>query len=171
MADQKLTELTSISTPLVGTDRVYVVRGDGGSPEAFTSYQTTVQEIWDDMPVWQPIAVSDETTAITTGAGKVTFSFPFAVTLLDVYATLVTASTSGAVTVDINEESGSPLAAVSLLSTKLTIDQDEYTSATAATAAVISDSSIAANAKISIDIDGAGTGAAGLKVWLKVRVA
>ena len=34
------------------------------------------------------IAISDETTAITTGTGKASFSLPYAFTLVGVYATL-----------------------------------------------------------------------------------
>lgn len=106
------------------------------------------------------IAVSDETTAITTGNAKVTFRMPFAMTLSAVRASLTTASSSGTPTVDINE------AGVSILSTKLTIDANEKTSTTAATAAVISDTGLADDAEITIDIDTAGTGATGLKVYL-----
>lgn len=106
------------------------------------------------------IAVGDETTAITTGTAKVTWRMPFAFTLLAVRASLTTASSSGTPTVDINE------AGTSVLATKLTIDANELTSTTAATAAVISDSAIADDALMTIDIDTAGTGAAGLKVTL-----
>lgn len=106
------------------------------------------------------IAVGDETTAITTGNGKVTFRMPFAMTLTAVRASLTSASSSGIPTVDINE------AGTTILSTKLTIDANEKTSTTAATAAVISDSALADDAEITIDIDVAGTGAAGLKVTL-----
>lgn len=107
------------------------------------------------------IALSDETTAITTGTNKATFSLPYAFTVTAVYATLNTVSSSGIPTVDINE------AGTTILSTKLTIDASEKTSATAATAAVISDASIAANAEIGFDIDVAGTGAKGLKVFIQ----
>ena len=106
------------------------------------------------------IAVSDGSTAITTGTSKEVLRMPFAMTLTGVRANLRTASTSGVVTVDINE------GGTSVLSTKLTIDQDEKTSVTAATPAVISDSALADDAEITIDIDTAGTGAVGLKVWL-----
>lgn len=109
------------------------------------------------------VAVGDETTAITTGTAKVTFRMPFAMTLTAVRASLTTASSSGIPTVDINEGAG---AGTSILSTKLTIDQSELTSTTAATAAVISDTALADDAQITIDIDVAGTGAAGLKVAL-----
>jgi hypothetical protein len=106
------------------------------------------------------IAVSDETTDLTTGTAKITFRAPQAMTVSAVRASLSTAAATGTVTVDINE------AGVSILSTLLTIDATEKTSTTAATPAVISDSTIADDAEITIDIDVAGTGAKGLKVTL-----
>jgi hypothetical protein len=106
------------------------------------------------------IAVSDETTAITTGTAKVTFRMPYAFTLTGVRSSLTTASSSGIPTVDINEDG------TTILSTKLTIDASEKTSTTAATPAVISDTSLADDAEMTIDIDTAGTGAKGLKVAL-----
>lgn len=106
------------------------------------------------------VALSDETTAITTGTAKTTIRMPFAMTLTGVRATLTTASSSGVVTVDIND------GGVSILSTKLTVDATEKTSTTAATAAVISDAALADDAEITFDVDTAGTGATGLKVWL-----
>jgi hypothetical protein len=112
------------------------------------------------LPVTIGIAVGDETTAITTGTAKVTFRMPHAMTLTAVRASLTTVSSSGTPTIDINENG------TTILSTKLTIDASEKTSTTAATAAVISDTALADDAEITIDIDVAGTGAAGLKVWL-----
>ena len=54
-----------------------------------------------------------------------------------------------------------------ILSTKLTIDNTEKTSTTAATAPVISDTSLADDAEITIDIDQVGDGTAkGLKITL-----
>lgn len=106
------------------------------------------------------IAVGDETTALTTGVAKVTFRMPYAFTLTGVRASLTTTSSSGNPTVDINEGGST------ILSTKLSIDAGEKTSVSAATPAVISDSSLADDAEITIDIDTAGTGAAGLKVTL-----
>ena len=106
------------------------------------------------------VAISDETTAITTGTAKVTFRMPFAMTLTEVRGSLSTASSSGLPTFDINE-SGS-----TILSTKLTIDANELTSTTAGTPAVISDTTLADDAEMTIDIDVAGTGAKGAKVTL-----
>ena len=114
------------------------------------------------VPVPIGIACSDETTALTTGAAKATFRMPFAMTLTAVRASLTTAQTSGSIiTVDINE------AGASILSTKITIDNTEKTSTTAATPPVISDASLADDAEMTIDIDQIGDGTAkGLKVWL-----
>lgn len=106
------------------------------------------------------VAISDETTAITTGTAKITFRMPFAFTLTEVRASLATASSSGTPTFDINE------AGSTILSTKLTIDANEKTSTTAATAAVISDTALADDAEITIDVDVAGTGAKGAKITL-----
>jgi len=110
------------------------------------------------------IACSDETTALTTGTGKVTFRMPTAGTLTAVKATVSTAPAGSALIVDINE------GGTSVLSTKLSVDDGEKTSATAATPAVISDSALANDAEITIDIDqvGSGTAGAGLKVNLYV---
>lgn len=106
------------------------------------------------------VALSDETTNITTGTAKVTMRMPFAFTLSEVRSSLSTASSSGLVTVDINETG------TTILSTKLSIDASEKTSTTAATAPVISDASLANDAEVTFDIDAAGTGARGLKVYM-----
>ena len=106
------------------------------------------------------IAISDETSVITTGVAKVTFRMPYGFTLSDVRASLNGASSSGTPTFDINE------GGVSILSTKLTIDANEKTSTTAAVPAVLSDTVLALNAEITIDIDVPGTGATGAKIYL-----
>lgn len=106
------------------------------------------------------VPVGGETTTLTTGTAKRTFRMPYGFVLTAVRASLTTVSSSGTPTVDINE------GGTSILSTKLTIDANEKTSTTAATAAVISDAALADDAEITIDIDVAGTGAKGLKVYL-----
>jgi hypothetical protein len=80
-------------------------------------------------------------------------------TLTAVRISLTTAQTSGSIlTVDINVNGSS------ILSTKLTIDNGEKTSVTAAIQAVISNANISDDAEVSLDIDGLGDGtAAGLK--------
>lgn len=109
------------------------------------------------------VAVSDETTALTTGTGKVTFRMPFAMTLTAVRASVTTAPTGSTIIVDINED-GSTI----MTTNKLSIDASEKTSTTAATAAGITDTALADDAEITIDIDQVGStiAGAGLKVWL-----
>ena len=114
------------------------------------------------IPVEIQLACSDETTALTTGTAKITFRMPCDMTLTEVRASLTTAQASGSIfTVDINKSGAS------VLSTKLTIDNTEKTSTTAATPAVISDSAFGDDREITIDIDQIGDGTAkGLKVTL-----
>jgi len=108
------------------------------------------------------IACSDDTTLLTTGTAKATFRMPYAFTLTAVRANVNTAPTGSVLTVDINEGGST------ILSTKLTIDASEKTSTSAAAAAVISDTGLADDAEITIDIDGVGSTVAGkgLKVTL-----
>jgi hypothetical protein len=108
------------------------------------------------------VAASDETTTLTTGSDKVTFRMPYAFTVTGVRCALNVGQTGGSLfTVDINENN------TSILSTKVTIDNNETTSTTAATAPVISDSAIADDAEVEVDIDTVGTGSpAGLKCTL-----
>lgn len=108
------------------------------------------------------VAASDETTNLTTGTAKVTFRMPFAMTVTGVRASVNTAPTGSALVVDIND------GGTSILSTKLSIDAGEKTSQTAATPPVISDSALADDAEITIDIDQIGSTVAGkgLKVWI-----
>jgi len=114
------------------------------------------------VPIEIQAAASDETTALTTGTAKVTFRVPTAFTLSAVRASLTTAQASGNIfTVDIN------MSGASILSTKLTIDNTEKTSVTAATPAVISTTALTDDAEITIDIDQIGDGTAtGLKITL-----
>ena len=108
------------------------------------------------------IACSDETTDLTTGT-KVTFRMPYAFTVSAVRASLTTVATGGTLlTVDINE------AGTTILSTKITIDASESTSTTAATPPVISDTALADDAQMTIDIDAVGntTAGKGLKVYI-----
>jgi len=127
------------------------------------TYETS-SSLWKNkrLPTEIQLAASDETTALTAGTAKVTFRMPHAMTLTAVRASLTTAQASGSIfTVDINEGGSS------ILSTKLTIDNTEKTSTTAATPAVISDTALADDAEITIDIDQIGDGTAtGLKITL-----
>ena len=113
------------------------------------------------------IACGDETTAIDAIGQKISFRLPYNMTLnagsAGITGSLVTAGTGANLfTVDINE-SGS-----TILSTKLTFDATETTTTTAATPVVISDTALAADSIITIDVDQLDSGgvAAGLKISL-----
>lgn len=107
-------------------------------------------------------AASDETVSLTTGVQKLTFRCPCDMEGLAVRASLKTAQASGSLfTVDINRNGSS------ILSTKITIDNGEKTSTTAATAAVLSDTAWGDDDEFTVDIDQVGNGTAvGLKVTL-----
>lgn len=109
------------------------------------------------------LACSDETTDLTTGTGKATFRMPFAMTVTGVSASVTTAPVGSTIIVDINE------GGTTILSTKLSIDASEKTSTTAATAAVISDTALASDAEITVDIDQIGSSTAGTGLKVKIE--
>ena len=152
---QEVLEIESLHDVLITS----VANNDGLFYESSTS-------LWKNKQITERfeliVAASNETTALTVGTNKVIFRMPRAVTLTSVRASLTTAQASGTIfTVDINENG------TSILSTKITIDNGEKTSVTAATLPVISDSSLGDDSEISIDIDQIGNGTAtGLKVYL-----
>ena len=160
----KISALTAKGAALAATDLIEISQSAGGG--LYVTRSVTGANIkalaQTGLPTEIQLAASDETTALTTGNAKVTFRMPYAMTLTAVRASLSTAQASGSIfTVDFNE------GGTSILSTKLTIDNTEKTSTTAAAAPVISDSALADDAEITIDIDQIGNGtAAGLKVTL-----
>lgn len=105
------------------------------------------------------VALGDETTAITTGAAKVTFRMPYGFTLTDVRGSLAVAGSSATI-VNVKRNGGS------IFSTKLQIDSGAKTSVGSVVPRVLADTSLADDAEITLDIDTAGTGAKGLKVTL-----
>lgn len=111
------------------------------------------------LPCDLSFAITDETTAITTGANKLIIYAPYAFTITNVYASLSTSgSTSSAF--DVNKNG------TSIFSTTVTIDANEFHSKDATTQPVISTTSVAQFDKLSIDIDTAGTGAKGAKIYI-----
>jgi len=186
----KITDLTAETVP-IGADLVAIVDDVAGTPttkkatlddligsSSLTLTNKTLDangtgnvlsniglaemEIAGKTEVWAG-AMSDETTVLTAATDQLTFVIPYAFEVTGVLITLTTAGTGAAlVTVDINDDG------LTILSTKLTIDASEKTSSTAATAAVISSSTIAAGSIMSFDIDTIDTDnvAAGLKVYI-----
>lgn len=104
------------------------------------------------------LALSDLSTALTTGTTKGYFHAPCAFTLTGVHISVNTAPTGSTLIVDVNKGTGT---GTSMLSTKVSIDASEFSSDTAATAAVISTSAVAQFDRISFDIDQVGSSVAG----------
>lgn len=114
------------------------------------------------LPCHFVLKVTDDATALTSGTGKAYFDAPHGFTVTAVKASLGTAQTGGAVVAaDINKNG------VSILSTVLTFDNGENTTTSASTPAVIGTSAVAANDRITVDIDAIGDGTAkGLTVTI-----
>ena len=110
------------------------------------------------------ISVSADNTDLQTGTGLVTLRAPFAMDLYQIPRASLTTNGTTQTTVDIN------VGGTTIMTTnKLTIDANEGTSTTAATAAALTTTSISDDDQITIDVDTAGTGARGLKVTLYYR--
>lgn len=160
MADTKTSALTALAAAdLVAADVFPVVDSSTNTTKKITAESMAESAIIGTEAIVIPC--SDESTAIDATGTKVTFRMPYAFTLSAVRASLTGACSTGTFTVDINE------GGATILSTKLTIDATEKTSTTAAAAAVISDTALADDAEITIDVDNVGDSTAtGLKVTL-----
>lgn len=167
--DDALTLTHSVNLILQGSANITTVAGDsclligeGGGVVRMLDYRLidgrALVESADML-----LSVTDETTNITAGVAKITFRMPYAMTLTSIpRGSLSTVQSAGSLlTVDINE------GGASILSTKLTWDNSESSTSTAATPAVLSDTAMADNAEITVDIDTVGTaGARGMKLQL-----
>ena len=107
------------------------------------------------------MACSDQTTAIDSTGTKLTFYMPYAYTVSEVRASLTTTSSSGTPTIDISEN-GTSL----MTSTKITIDPGDLLSTDSAVQPVLTDTALADESKITIDVDVTGTDATGLIVYI-----
>lgn len=160
MAHKQIFEIAAAEA-LTGIEQLHIVQGDN-------SRRVTLSQIVAFMMAQGGnresfiVALSDETTALETGDAKVTIHMPYAFTLIGVTAGVTTAPDGSAITVDVN------VAGVSILSTPITIDDGEKSSALAAVPAVISAPAIPANAEVSFNLDAVGSvvPGAGLKVTL-----
>jgi hypothetical protein len=111
------------------------------------------------------LSCSDLETSLVAANNVGYFRAVYAGTIVGVRASLLTVSSSGLVTVDMNVNGSTRL------STKLTIDASEKTSVTAATPHVVSNTALAVDDEVAFDIDTAGTGAKGLIVTVLVQRA
>jgi len=102
------------------------------------------------------IAFGDETTDMTAATDVATFHMPpWATVLTGVVVGVTTAPTGSTAIFDLNE------AGTTVLSTKVTIDAGEKNSEDAVTPSVVSDSALAANALMTVDVDQIGSSVAG----------
>ncbi len=154
-------ELATAAETTTGTDATRAVTPDGLAGSVFGIKEAAIQ-------------ASDMSTAITTGDGKAFFRVPASfngMNLIRAHASLGGAqSTSGTPTIQIRRvRSGIP---ADMLSTKITIDANESSSDTAATAPVIDtgNDDVATGDLLFVDIDVAGTGAKGLQVTLEFQL-
>ena len=110
-------------------------------------------------------------TALTVEDGKMYFTVPpllNGMNLVDADAAVATVSTSGLPTIQIRNQTDS----VDMLSTAITIDENEFASYTAATPPVIDTDKddVATGDVLRIDVDLAGTGTLGLHVVLTFQL-
>ena len=117
------------------------------------------------------VKVIDDLTTLTTGDGKVIFLVPQELNgynLVGANAFVTTASSSGTPTIQIRNVTD----AVDMLSTRITIDANEYTSYTAAAADVVDATydDVATGDRLAVDVDVAGTGAKGLGIILTFQL-
>jgi len=126
------------------------------------------------------IEVFAPTTAVATGDGKYYFRVPSTLNgyvLTAASANVVTASSSGAIDVDLARCAAAATgnlcsgAVVDMLTTNLTIDANENDSATGTAISInTSNDDVATGQIIRIDVDGQGTGAQGLIVNMDFRL-
>lgn len=157
--------LTDFITNLVEpSETITIVAGDGIQVDNTDPLNPIVSG---DLTEHIVIPISDMVTNLTTGVSKAYFRIPFDMTLTDVIVSVYAKQTVGsALTFDVNQ-GNTPGTLTSILSTKVTIDNDAYTSLSASTQPVISNSSLVFNNMITFDIDQVGTpGAKGAVVTL-----
>jgi hypothetical protein len=108
------------------------------------------------------VACSDETTSLTTGTAKVTFRMPHAMVVSSVRLQVNTAPTGSVIIVDVRE------AGTTIFSTKPQIATSAFTSVGGAVPGVLSDTALADDAEITINLDQIGSTIAGkgLKITL-----
>lgn len=148
-------ELATIAETTTGTDAARAVTPDG---LAGSDYGKRVVQV---------LVTDPNGSALTTGDGKMYVRINSVLNgynLVAVAASVTTVSSSGIPTFQIANVTD----AVDMLSTKLTIDANEYDSMTAAAAAVIdaTKDDVATGDQLRIDCDVAGTGAKGVVVDL-----
>lgn len=165
----RITAITTAKITIGGTDGDVIVDDAAGESVTVTKWEsvraTSAQLSGSASARLFPVAIGDETTPLTAGAAKVQFHWPCTGTLNEIWAGVRTVQTSGSIlTFDVNDGGST------MLSTKITIDNNEDTSLTAAAQPVLSDTAVTKGGSVTIDIDqvGAATAAAGAKLYFSI---
>lgn len=158
-------ELATTAETDTGTDTVRAVTPDGLSGSIYGTKPVSIQVI-------------DGATSLTTGDGKAYFRIPTALNgmdLISVAASVIAKSTSGTPTVQLargrQANATSAHSFTDMLTTKVTIDANEFDSKDAAAAVAIdtANDDVLTGDLIRIDVDVAGTGTTGLFVTCAFR--
>lgn len=137
----------TLVTPVLGTPSSGTMTNVTGLPLAGL-VNAAKEETWS-------FAISDNTTALTTGT-KFTWYTPYAITLTDIQASVLTAPTDATLIIDVHE------AGTTIMDTnKLDIETTEFHTNDAGTQPAISDTALAAGAKIEFIVDQIGSTVAG----------
>lgn len=148
-------ELATIAETTTGTDATRAVTPDGLAGSIF-GYKTVTIQVTD--PAGDALTIGDGKAYYIIGPDK------NGMNLVGVQAGVITVSSSGLPTFQIRNVTDS----VDMLTTKVSIDASEYTSATAVAPPVINTSTddVATGDRLAIDCDVAGTGAKGVFITL-----
>ena len=111
---------------------------------------------YDDNTTSFILACSDETSDLVVGDDKVQIQLPFAFELTSISANVNTASTGADINIQVQEDNVDIMSGVGI-----TIDATETSSTTSATLPTITDSTLALNSIISVDLDQVGSTLAG----------
>ena len=146
----ELSDLTDVNTSTATNRNFLVVDGTDWESRAI------VKADLPSVTYREAIAISDNTTALTTGTKMTWYSPPYAITITDAEASLLTAATGAGLIVDIHDDG------TTIMSTdKLDIDVSEFHTKDAATQPSITSGSIAAGSKLEAIIDQIGSTVAG----------
>ena len=148
----KISELDEITIAPDAADYILIV-DESESPDK-TKRITVLNFLKAKSETWS-FAISDNTTPLTTGI-KFTWYTPYAITLTDIQASVLTAPTDATLIIDVHE------AGTTIMTTdKLDIETTEFHTNDAATQPVLTDAALAAGAKLEFEIDQIGSTVAG----------
>ncbi|AEC52961.1 triple helix repeat-containing collagen [Synechococcus phage S-CRM01] len=142
-------------------------QGDAGGPQGDPGEQGPQGEPGATTSPLIPLGItcSDETTPITTGTDKFTFTVPLNGTIDSIIASSIVAPDGSDIIIDVNKNGSS------ILTTEIHIDDGDVSSIGSATPYVISDDALVAGDVISVDFDqvGSTTEGTGVKLWFIIQ--